>query len=130
MYYTIGQRQGLGIGGKKHYNKPWYVAEKNLEKNQLIVTSGNNDSALFAEKLVTAKIHWITAAPPTINFKCKAKIRYRQIEQSCTINLEQPEKCLITFGKPQRAITPGQSIVFYEQNICLGGGIIQYAIKE
>ena len=130
MYYTIGQRQGLGIGGKKHYNKPWYVVDKNLEKNQLIVTSGNNDSALFARKLVTSNIHWITAAPPTINFKCKAKIRYRQIEQSCTINLEQPERCLITFDEPQRAITPGQSIVFYDQNICLGGSVIQYAIKE
>ena len=130
MYYTIGQRQGLGIGGQKNTNDPWYVIGKDLEKNQLIVASGNKHAELFASKLMAVKLHWITEEPPAINFNCKAKIRYRQCEQACTINIEQPERCLVSFTLPQRAITPGQSVVFYDNDICLGGGIIEYAIKD
>ncbi len=131
MYYTIGQRKGLGIGGQqKSSSAPWYVIDKNMAKNQLVVTQGNNDAALFASKLMATKLHWITRQPTTNNFQCKAKIRYRQPDQLCSINIEPSGNCLVTFTQPQRAITPGQSIVFYNQSICLGGGIINYAIKE
>lgn len=130
MYYTIGQRQGLGIGGQKDSNGPWYVVEKDLKNNQLIVAPGNKNVELFASKLMAIKLHWVTGSPPATNFQCKAKIRYRQIEQACTVTIEQSTRCLVNFTIPQRAITPGQSVVFYDRDICLGGGIIEYAIKD
>lgn len=131
MYHTIGQRKGLGIGGQqKNINAPWYVVDKNLANNQLIVAQGQDNPALFAPKLMASNLHWIIGTPPANNCPCSAKIRYRQADQPCIITFASAENCIVTFTNPQRAITPGQSIVFYHQNICLGGGTIDYAIKE
>lgn len=124
MFYTIGQRQGLQIGGKKGKSEaPWYVAQKDLTRNKLIVVQGEDHPALFKEFLIANSIHWINAsAKPK---KMMAKTRYRQNDQACTIEEISDQRYRITFDQPQRAVTPGQSIVFYQDDICLGGGIIE-----
>jgi len=120
MFYTIGQRQGLQIGGKQgKAESPWYVAGKDIERNVLIIVQGENHPALFKQTLTTGELHWINAAP-ALPYQCTAKIRYRQHDQACTITSDHH----IMFDQPQRAVTPGQSIVFYQGDICLGGGII------
>lgn len=125
MFYTIGQRQGLHIGGLKNaLEQPWYVVEKNLNDNILIVTQGHDHPALFAQSLRTSPIHWINGKPSTFPFHTQAKTRYRQPDQACTIHQTDQDQYRIDFTEAQRAITPGQSIVFYENDICLGGGII------
>lgn len=127
MYYTLGQRQGLGIGGKSGtQNEPWYVVEKDLKTNQLKVAQSKDHPKLFAKKFITQNIHWITDTPAfnESEFKCYAKIRYRQKEQPCTI-INKNSYVEVIFDQKQKAITPGQSAVFYTKNdICLGGGII------
>lgn len=122
MFYTIGQRQGLCIGGKKDKAElPWYVAQKDMRRNALIVVQGEH-AALFKSQLYTNAIHWINT-PPTLPLRAQAKTRYRQPDQACLI--EQTETGYqVTFDEPQRAVTPGQSIVFYQGDCCLGGGII------
>ena len=130
MFYTIGQRQGIGIGGQSNStNDPWYVLEKKLNSNELVVVQGKNNPALFKQRLITSKLHWIAGNQPSNFFSCKAKIRYRQVEQHCHVELKSIDKCQVTFQIPQRAITPGQSIVFYNDAICLGGGIIEKDLK-
>jgi len=125
MFYTIGQRQGLQIGGRKGKSEaPWYVAEKNLSHNRLVVVQGEEHPALFKSTLIATAIHWINASP-TFPFSAKAKTRYRQSDQACVIEPLSEDQFRITFTQPQRAITPGQSIVFYQDDICLGGGIIE-----
>lgn len=124
MFYTIGQRQGLQIGGKKgKSDAPWYVAHKDIQRNVLVVVQGEHP-ALYKPTLMTSNIHWINAAP-TLPLVAKAKTRYRQEDQDCRIELMNDGRHCITFEQPQRAVTPGQSIVFYEGDICLGGGIIE-----
>jgi len=124
MFYTIGQRQGLQIGGKKGKSEsPWYVAGKDLARNVLIIVQGENHPALFRQSLLTASLHWI-GQPPSLPLTVKAKTRYRQPDQACRIFPIEDEHHHILFEQPQRAITPGQSIVFYQDDICLGGGII------
>ncbi len=124
MYYTFGQRQGLGIGGlKTSSEEPWFVVDKNLETNQLIAAQGHNHPLLLKQQLKASQLHWVAGKAPADDFICKAKIRYRQTEQNCHV-LVNGDKCVVCFDEPQRAITPGQSIVFYDDNICLGGGII------
>ena len=124
MFYTIGQRQGLQIGGKKNKQElAWYVAEKDLKQNALIVVQGNNHPALFKTSITTSFIHWIHHVP-SLPCPIKAKTRYRQTDQSCTIE-KAGHLYQIIFEKQQRAITKGQSIVFYQDDICLGGGIIE-----
>lgn len=130
MYYTIGQRQGLGIGGHKDYpDEPWFVVEKNVSDNTLTVVQGTNNELLYHDALISGPIHWIN---PTNNagatFKCKAKIRYRQPDQACTVKISDNE-CKIIFEEKQRAISPGQSVVFYDNETCLGGAIIQKALN-
>lgn len=125
MYYTIGQRQGLRIGGLKETdNKPWYVAAKDLNRNVLIVAPPDHP-ALFKTSLLCQQFHWITPPLPLCPRRVWAKIRYRQASVSCTL-LQSPTKGVyqVVFEEPQRAVTPGQSIVFYEADRCLGGGII------
>ncbi len=125
MYYTLGQRQGLGIGGQKaKEGSPWYVADKQLARNTLIVVQGHNHPKLFAPALVCTQLHWIDDAPPTSSLYCTAKTRYRQLETACLIKPLDNDKYQVEFETPQRAITPGQSVVFYQDQICLGGGII------
>lgn len=125
MFYTIGQRQGLHIGGQKGKTEaPWYVAEKNIKENILIVVQGDQHPALFKKTLTVANIHWINAAP-NLPLQTKAKTRYRQPDQACTIHSLSTTQLQVEFLEPQRAVTPGQSIVFYQDDICLGGGIIE-----
>lgn len=128
MFYTLGQRQGLKIGGLKNTaESPWYVAAKNIGKNLLIVTQGHDHPLLFARSLIADELHWINAAPSEFPFKARAKTRYRQQDQECIIHHLPENKYKIDFTEPQRAITPGQSVVFYQDDVCLGGGIIARA---
>ena len=125
MFYTMGQRKGLGIGGG-HGDKeaPWFVADKDLENNILIVAQGHDHPALFHQKLEADQIHWISGSPPQDLENISAKIRYRQMDQSCEITTLSSDRCTVKFDKPQFGIAPGQSIVFYKGDDCLGGAII------
>ncbi|MEZ5524271.1 MAG: tRNA 2-thiouridine(34) synthase MnmA [Pseudomonadales bacterium] len=130
MYHTIGQRQGLGIGGMQGRDEtPWYVAGKNLETNQLLAVQGKDHPALFAPALLAEGATWINGQPPASRFRCTAKIRYRQEDQHCEVDVLENKQCLVRFDKPQRAIAPGQSVVFYQGDICLGGAVITEALK-
>ena len=120
-FYTIGQRQGLGIGGLKNKEeKAWYVIAKDFTKNKLIVVQDNNHPLLFKKDLKVSNINWLKK--PSSN-QVSAKIRYRQRDQACEIDINE-NKASVVFKEPQRAVTPGQFIVFYEDEICLGGGEI------
>ena len=125
MYYTLGQRKGIGVGGG-HGEKeaPWYVAGKNLEKNQLIIVQGHDDPALYDSELIANQLCWTIAPPAEFPFRCTAKIRYRQKDAPCTIISSDSDQISVQFDSPQFAVTPGQSIVFYQKEECLGGGII------
>lgn len=125
MYYTIGQRQGLGIGGQHHgTGEPWYVAEKDQNNNRLIVVQGHNHPKLFHLGLYAEQLHWTAGYPPETPYQCMARIRYRQALQACQLEHVTNGSLRVVFGQPQRAIAPGQSVVFYLQEQCLGGGII------
>lgn len=125
MYHTIGQRQGLGIGGMKNANDdPWYVLAKDMARNVLIVGQGNENAWLFSRTLTASSIMWVNPIELTQPLKLTAKVRYRQPDQSCTLE-QTATGYLVTFDQPQRAVTPGQSVVFYKGEICLGGGIIE-----
>jgi tRNA-uridine 2-sulfurtransferase len=129
MYYTIGQRQGLQIGGRNDAEeKAWYVLKKDVPRNVLVVGQGHNHPALFSSELTAQQLHWTQGCSPAsamTEFTCAAKTRYRQIEQLCTLQLLNDGCCEVRFEEPQWAITPGQSIVFYQDNNCLGGGVIE-----
>jgi len=124
MFHTLGQRQGLGIGGVRGaIDAPWYVAGKDLSRNVLIVVQGDHP-LLYSRRLYTGDIFWINGAPPALPLACRAKTRYRQPDQDCTVQrCDQGYEVL--FNQPQRAVTPGQSVVFYAEDICLGGGVIE-----
>jgi tRNA-specific 2-thiouridylase len=125
MFYTIGQRQGLLIGGKKGKAElPWYVTHKDPKRNVLIVVQGENHPSLFKKSLLTGPLHWINS-PPSLPFTATAKTRYRQQDQRCLIEPVDSLHHRVIFDQPQRAITPGQSIVFYQDEVCLGGGMIE-----
>lgn len=125
MYYTLGQRQGLGIGGQQGSNgDPWYVVDKNMGSNTLIVAQGHNHPLLFSQALDASELSWVVEAPGQTPFPCRAKTRYRQADQDCTITALDDGQCHVSFAQAQRAVTPGQSIVFYQGDECLGGGII------
>jgi len=123
MYYTIGQRHGLGIGGG---GEAWYVVAKDVARNILYVEQGEHHPALYSEALIAGQLHWIGDAPPPWPRKLRAKTRYRQPDQDCIVEV-QGEGLRVAFDKPQRAVTPGQSVVFYDGEECLGGGIIEAA---
>jgi len=125
MYHTIGQRQGLGIGGlADHDEAPWYVVDKLLEDNTLIVAQGNDHPALFKSTLSATGVLWVGDESPSLPLRCHAKIRYRQPDQACTIDGDG-DSLTVSFDQPQRAVTPGQSVVFYDDHVCLGGGVIE-----
>lgn len=127
MFYTIGQRQGLQIGGLRNRAQlPWYVAEKDLKQNILYVVQGDHP-ILYKTKVMLSNLHWINK-PLCLPIKLFAKTRYRQQDQTCTLDQSQAatdDLYEVIFENPQRAITPGQSMVFYQGDICLGGGIIE-----
>jgi len=124
MYYTLGQRKGLGIGGVKNASdEPWFSVKKDLENNILYVAQGE-DPALYHTHLTASQLSWVSGSQPELPFHCKAKVRYRQEDQDCTILTIENGSARVVFETPQRAITPGQSVVFYSGNVCLGGGII------
>lgn len=128
MYYTIGQRQGLGIGGVHGASEaPWFVASKDLERNILVVAQGEHP-ALFAPALHTETAYWIAGSAPALDVPLQCKIRYRQPDQHCHITCQPDGGLQVDFAEPQRAITPGQSVVFYHDDICLGGAIIKNAV--
>jgi tRNA-specific 2-thiouridylase len=126
MFYTLGQRQGLGIGGRKAGDgDAWYVAEKNLVRNRLVVVQGHDHPRLLSTKLAAADCSWIAGMPPHANWVFSAKTRYRQKDSACTLSRVDMNTCEVAFAEPQWAATPGQSVVVYESRVCLGGGIIQ-----
>lgn len=153
-FYTMGQRHGLGIGGspssglrRSEGGIPYYVAEKNAKTNTLVVAEGPYDEKLFSSNLAVADVNWISGVPPRLPFVCEARIRYRQPLQKCVVSLCHPERSearlpdgqgsrrdasplaqhemRVVFNEPQRAVTPGQSAVFYSKDEMLGGGIIR-----
>lgn len=128
MYYTLGQRQGLGIGGSGS-GEPWFVADKDLQNNILYVVQGGDHPSLFTSGLTATDVTWISGQVPGDNFHCTAKFRYRQPDQGVTVIKKDDETFEVQFDQPQRAITPGQAVVFYEGEACLGGGTIDQPIK-
>ena len=131
MYYTLGQRKGLGIGGKNGGNgKPWFVVEKDLKNNTLIVSQGEED-VLFSDGLFASNFNWIPCAPTENEFDCFAKFRYRQPDQKVKVRQIDEKQIEVVFDCPQRAITPGQFVVLYDENEnCLGGGVIERSYKK
>ncbi|MEW5249829.1 tRNA 2-thiouridine(34) synthase MnmA [Microbulbifer discodermiae] len=126
MYHTIGQRQGLGIGGVKGTgDSPWYVVGKDLQRNVLLVAQGAHHPLLYATGLETAPAHWISGPAPAEEFRAQGKTRYRQPDQDCTVRVMPDKSLSVTFDRPQRAITPGQSLVLYRGKTCLGGAVIE-----
>ena len=124
MYYTLGQRQGLGIGGRKDSSgEPWFVAGKDMEKRILYVVQGEHEW-LYSTKLSAEQLSWVAGEAPVFPCRAKAKTRYRQPDQACVIKQDNNGNIQVEFDEPQRAVTPGQSVVFYQDDVCLGGGII------
>ncbi|RDL43043.1 tRNA 2-thiouridine(34) synthase MnmA [Marinomonas piezotolerans] len=131
MYHTIGQRQGLGIGGLSNYpDEPWYVVEKDLGRNVLVVTQGGQHDSLYKTHLIADGFDWVAREKPVMPLTCMAKCRYRQPDQACTLTELADGRVEVSFKEPQRAITPGQSVVFYVGEHCLGGGIINIAFNK
>jgi len=137
MYYTIGQRQGLQLGGKQAYQElPWYVARKDIQRNVLVVVQGHDHPDLFQQQATAKQLHWVSGIEnlPKLEtpYYCSAKIRYRQADSECEVRFEkcgsskdQAQLCArVKFNQAQWAITPGQSIVFYDFEGCLGGGVL------
>ncbi|MEW6677175.1 MAG: tRNA 2-thiouridine(34) synthase MnmA [Pseudomonadota bacterium] len=126
MYYTLGQRQGLGIGGVKGAEEgvPWFVAGKDLEKNQLIVVQGHDHPMLLTPTLEAVDLSWVSE-PPKAGGRYTAKTRYRQQDAACTVEVIEATRLVLHFDEDQWAVTPGQSVVMYEGENCLGGGVIQ-----
>ena len=130
MYHTLGQRKGLGIGGVKGASEEaWYVVEKDLVNNELIVAQGHDHSALLSTGLIAQQLHWVDRQPIREPLRCTVKTRYRQTDVPCVIEPIDDESIKVIFDEPQIAVTPGQSAVFYLNEVCLGGGIIEQQLK-
>ena len=121
MYYTLGQRQGLNIGGP---GQAWYVAGKDITNNKLLVVQGHDHPAMFTQTVVATETHWISDDALSVGAKITAKTRYRQQDQPCEIVRLDNDEIEIRFDEPQRAVTPGQALVFYDGRVCLGGATI------
>jgi tRNA-specific 2-thiouridylase len=125
MFYTLGQRKGLKIGGLKNVKEcPWYVAAKDFTANQLIVTQEHDHALLLKGSLICHSVNWVSECEPKFPLDCYAKTRYRQPDQPCNIIELSDGQFKVNFAKMQRAITPGQSVVCYQGDYCLGGGVI------
>ena len=129
MYHTLGQRKGLGIGGLKNAEEtPWYVVDKDVEHNELIVAQGYDHPTLYSGGLIAGQLHWVDRQPIRKTINCTVKTRYRQQDIPCQINPIDDEHIEVIFDQPIAAVTPGQSAVFYLGEVCLGGGIIEERI--
>lgn len=125
MFHTLGQRQGLKIGGLKHHHQaPWFVAHKDIQRNVLVVVQGTDNPLLFSQQLDVSELFWINQ-PLKTPFQCHAKVRYRQADKACRVAATDSGYRLF-FAEPQRAVTPGQSVVLYQGQRCLGGGVITH----
>jgi tRNA-specific 2-thiouridylase len=130
MYYTIGQRKGLGIGGSNRFgNEPWFVIGKDLEKNELIIGQGFHHETLYSDSCLVEEVNLINIGHFEGKMKCTAKFRYRQKDNDVTIEFKGND-LLVTFDKDVRAVTPGQAAVFYDKDVCLGGGFIKEVYKD
>src|SRR5688572_2056839 len=131
MFYTLGQRQGLGIGGQRDGDgDAWYVVDKDMKRNRLLVVQGRDSRALYSHRLTAVQLSWISGSSAPCNWVYGGKTRYRQKDSPCAIVECTTERCTIDFAEAQWAVTPGQSVVLYESRVCLGGGIIEEAVRE
>ena len=141
MYYTLGQRQGLGIGGRRDGARaPWFVAGKDMARNALVVVQGHDHPLLYRREVDASDMHWIAGVAPTLPGRYAAKTRYRMPDAACTLRViddapgaqdareakdaEDP-RLRASFDAPQWAPTPGQYLVLYDGDVCLGGGVIE-----
>jgi tRNA-uridine 2-sulfurtransferase len=130
-YYTLGQRQGLGIGGTRDGSAaPWFVARKDAARNALIVVQGHDDPRLYADEVATGPLHWIAGLPPQAGQRLTAMTRYRMVPAACRLDPVDARRWRVRFDAPQWAPTPGQYLVAYDGNVCLGGGVIEIAFAE
>lgn len=126
MYHTLGQRKGLGIGGTREGSEdPWYVVDKDVANNLLVVAQGHDHPRLMSSGLIAQQLHWVDRAPLTAELRCSVKTRYRQSDIPCTLVPLSEDRLDVRFDEPVAAVTPGQSAVFYLGEVCLGGGIIE-----
>ena len=131
MFYTLGQRQGLGIGGHRDGDgDAWYVVDKDTARNRLIVVQGRESRSLYSNHLTALQLSWVSGSAPQCNWVYGGKTRYRQKDAPCAIVEVSEERCAVEFAEAQWAVTPGQSVVLYESRVCLGGGIIEAAQTE
>jgi tRNA-specific 2-thiouridylase len=131
MFYTLGQRQGLRIGGQREGDgDAWYVVDKDMKRNRLVVVQGRESRALYSLRLSAVRLSWIAGTEPHCQWVYGAKTRYRQKDAPCTLVDVGSERCVVDFAEAQWAVTPGQSVVIYESRVCLGGGIIESAQKD
>lgn len=125
FYFTLGQREGLQIGGVRGFAAaPWFVVGKRVSDNTLIVDQGSDSPYLLSTRLWSETAHWISGAPPAARFTCTAQTRYRQQDEACDVEVLADGSLSVTFECPQRAVTPGQSLVLYKEEVCLGGAVI------
>ncbi len=131
MFYTLGQRQGLGIGGTRAADQsPWYVVDKDIATNTLVVAQGTQHPRLYAQGLICGAIHWLVDPQKyCLPLTCYAKTRYRQSDQACMISPADQDQHYVLFSTAQRAVTPGQYVVFYDKNQCIGGATIEQIIR-
>jgi tRNA-specific 2-thiouridylase len=128
MFHTLGQRQGLGIGGLRGYpDQPWYVVHKDLDNNILYAGQGHDHPWLQSRRLRASQMSWISGSPPAPGRQLTAKVRYRQPDQRCRVTALDDGVLSLEFERAQRAVTPGQSVVLYDEETCLGGGVIDWA---
>lgn len=131
MYHTLGQRKGLKIGGTREgSDEPWYVVDKDVENNILIVAQGHEHPRLMSAGLIAQQPDWVSREPLTQPMRCVVKTRYRQEDIPCTVTPLGDDKISVRFDNPVAAVTPGQSAVFYQDEVCLGGGVIEARITE
>jgi tRNA-specific 2-thiouridylase len=134
VHYTLGQRQGLGIGGRRDAgDAPWYVAARNPGDNTLVVVQGEHP-LLYSEGLEAGEASWINGPPPALaqgaELRCAVKVRYRQPDQSCRVRVTDGGRLSVWFDSPQRAVAPGQYAVFYQDDRCLGGAVIERVMQR
>ena len=126
MFHTLGQRQGLGIGGVKGFSEaPWYVLHKDMVNNVLYVGQGHEHPWMLATELEARQLAWVSGTAPQMGAALTAKVRYRQKDQDVCVEQINENQITLKFSEPQRAVTPGQSVVLYDGDVCLGGGIIE-----